>query len=345
MRSTFLRRAPAPLVEATRALVQHRPQIRVGARLRRRGRALLDGELDQYELGTALGDNGEVASFGLESNDGSAVLKLSYSARGDASLQRGAAALLALATPDSPAEGAPPIPRLIAGCFEPGRTWTVETRCAGVNARALVGTTRRAADMRDSIARAISPLHRRTQEQISLSNGQVDALLRGVEFARSLPPSRHDAARYRANAEHLEQELRAAVSEVRLTTARIHGDLWVGNVMWDIEQGDVAGIIDWEASHRGVPSVEMMHLVVTTRAADDERELGAATRDLLVHEDWRPDEVDLVHGVPGGNELTLRTSLLLAWARHVHANIRKSGRYARNPMWVAHNVHQVLEAV
>jgi aminoglycoside phosphotransferase (APT) family kinase protein len=305
----------------------------------------LDRELSDYELATVLGDNGEVASFALESDAGAAVLKLSYSARGEASLRRGAASLLGLASADADDSAAPQIPRLLAGCFEPGRSWTVETRCGGINARTVIGRTRRAADLREPIAHAINALHDRTQARVSLSTKQIDELIRGVRFAGALSPSGEGDARHEAAVARLEAELRSALVASPVTTARVHGDLWVGNIMWDPARGAVAGIIDWEASHRGPPSVEMMHLILTTRAADDALEIGATTRRLLTDPDWSDGEVDLVRSAPGGRELSLRVALLLAWTRHVHANIRKSSRYARSPVWVGRNVHEVLAAI
>ena len=135
------------------------------------------------------------------------------------------------------------------------------------------------------------------------------------------------------------------VTQQPLTTALVHGDLWLGNVLWDTDAPGVSGVIDWDASHRGIPAVEMMSLVCTTRALVHRIELGAVVRELLASENWTAAELQLISSSPGGEDLEPRTLLLLWWCQHVHSNLQKSVAFERNSVWVAHNIHRVLEVL
>jgi len=150
-----------------------------------------------------------------------------------------------------------------------------------------------------------------------------------------------DLQRYAA----CERELRAELTSQPLTTALVHGDLWLGNVLWDSAIGGVGGVIDWDASHRGIPALDIVSLVCTTRAIVEQVELGSVARELLRTETWRPVEADLISSSPGAGELSPRVLVLLWWCQHVAANLRKSQSYERNSVWLAHNVHRVLDAV
>jgi hypothetical protein len=143
----------------------------------------------------------------------------------------------------------------------------------------------------------------------------------------------------------LVRELRAALTAAPITTALVHGDLWLGNVLWDSMVGGVGGVIDWDASHRGIPVVEVVSLLCTTRAIVEQLELGAVVRDLLTTEKWQPVEQELLSSVPGASELSTRVVVLLWWCQHVAANLRKSQSYERNSVWLAHNLYRVLDAV
>jgi hypothetical protein len=302
---------------------------------------LVAEHLAEYTLGKVLGENREIIALELESPDRAAVLKVSYTAHGDASLRRAAAALLAVHAADPPNGTLHALPRLIAGSFDPGRTWTVETRCRGVNAEAR--PTSRNPELVKAVAATMAPVYERTHLCAEDTVEQVDALARRLDAIAGLPASPLRSSSRSRRLGDLRHQLIRDLARRPLTTALVHGDLWLGNTLFDPWDGRVTGIVDWEASHRGLPAVEMVHLVTTTRARASGIELGTATRGFLAHEDWREDELVVVRNVPGGTELPLRTLLLLAWVCHIHANVRKSPRYARNPVWVARNVHQVLE--
>jgi hypothetical protein len=115
--------------------------------------------------------------------------------------------------------------------------------------------------------------------------------------------------------------------------------------LWDSAVAGVGGIIDWDASHRGIPALEIVSLLCTTRAIVEQVELGAVVREILTTERWLPVETELLSSVPGADELSARVLVLLWWCQHVAANLRKSESYERNSVWLAHNVHRVLDVI
>ncbi len=76
-----------------------------------------------------------------------------------------------------------------------------------------------------------------------------------------------------------QDELRSELTGCTATAARVHGNLWLGNVLCSPEDGRVTGIVNWERSRTDLPVVDVMHLVCTTRALVEHRELGAVVRD------------------------------------------------------------------
>lgn len=47
----------------------------------------------------------------------------------------------------------------------------------------------------------------------------------------------------------------------------------------------------------------------------------------------------------GGEELDVRTALLLVWLRHLGANLAENDDYAANPVWMYRNVRAVLRGL
>ncbi|MDX6664871.1 MAG: hypothetical protein QOG68_1077, partial [Solirubrobacteraceae bacterium] len=93
----------------------------------------------------------------------------------------------------------------------------------------------------------------------------------------------------------------------------------------------VSAIVDWELSREPAPrELDLYHLLITTRAAVEQRELG-----------------DVVAAILGDRTLTrpVRTFTLLAWLHHLAANIEKSNRYGLSRRWIRGNLDPVLAAV
>ncbi len=148
-----------------------------------------------------------------------------------------------------------------------------------------------------------------------------------------------------ADARSLERaraELREQLAGRTLTMAFVHGNLWLGNVLWTPESVEVSGIIDWIRTTPGIPVVDVVHLACSTRALAERREIGSVVCELLDGDEWPAREAQLLRSVPGATEISSRAAVLLAWMQHVAITGHGS---LENNVWVTHNVHQVLERV
>jgi len=110
-----------------------------------------------------------------------------------------------------------------------------------------------------------------------------------------------------------------------------------GNVLL-APDGAVSAVIDWEAAtDLGLATVDLAHLLITTRALVQRQELGRAVAQLLTGPlaAQRPRE-----GAP-----SMRTAVLLAWLHHVTGNLAKAERYTRHGRWIRRNIDPVLAAM
>ena len=129
-----------------------------------------------------------------------------------------------------------------------------------------------------------------------------------------------------------------------VTIVRIHGDATPGNFLFTSDGEHVAGIIDWEASRRGLPEVDIAHYLISERCWKSHAQLGEVVVDVLRH-GWSPGERELLDAHSRNREIEHETIVLLVWLLHVSNNLRKAGRYARHLLWIRSNINRVLAAV
>jgi O-antigen/teichoic acid export membrane protein len=305
-----------------------------------------DPALADCTIDRCLGDNGNITTYAASFARGQAVLKLSRTSPGDASLTRAVTALEAISSLHAFDAASSPVPRVVAARFAAGRhAWCAESSIRGVDARSLLSSTERY-ELIAAVADALRPMYAASARVGWMSDPMMEPiafepLQLMVETATPRIRESGDPQRYAA----LKRELQQALTEAPLTTSLVHGDLWLGNVLWDSAVAGVGGIIDWDASHRGIPALEIVSLLCTTRAIVEQVELGAVVREILTTERWLPVETELLSSVPGADELSARVLVLLWWCQHVAANLRKSESYERNSVWLAHNVHRVLDVI
>jgi hypothetical protein len=270
---------------------------------------------------------------------GAAVLKVATDSAGAAALDRERSALQAVwaVAPPSVAAVLPEVRRGSVAAV----VWAVETRPPGTDARkALASRDARDRLLCDVVGR-MTDLYAATARPSDVA-GDVPALLEeALSALEALPTSRLRAPADGAKLGQLETELRAQLTRGPLTIARVHGNLWAGNVVCTPGTTNVTGIVNWEWSGWDLPVVDVMHLLATTRAAVEQRELGAVVRDVLLGGSLDGPDGMLLASVPGAGELSARSAVLLAWLRHVGRRIERGA----GPLWLSHNVHQVLESV
>ncbi|KAF1749004.1 hypothetical protein GCK72_025471 [Caenorhabditis remanei] len=65
--------------------------------------------------------------------------------------------------------------------------------------------------------------------------------------------------------------------EEKRTSVMTHGDLWAPQILWDKED-NIAGIIDWQITHRGSPMEDLHHVLSTCTSVENRQKL---TKPLL----------------------------------------------------------------
>jgi hypothetical protein len=160
----------------------------------------------------------------------------------------------------------------------------------------------------------------------------------------TLPTTRLRVRADETSLARLQEELRRELGGATVTAGLVHGNLWLGNVRATPE-GRVTSLVHWERSRLDLPVLDLLHLVCTTRAEVEHRELGAVVRDVIAGGGLRDDEQALVGMAPGAGELSPRTAVLLMWLRHVQGYARHFEGSRPSHVWMSHNVHEVLESV
>lgn len=129
----------------------------------------------------------------------------------------------------------------------------------------------------------------------------------------------------------------------------VHGDYVPGNILFKPDGSALSGIIDWDlAQPDDLPLLDIVQLIVSTRMAVQERELGEVVCELLKGENWNCDDLALLEAGSGdlqGEVLDLRTMLLYFWLRHIYANLTKSTRFRGHWLWMQRNIEAVLQCV
>jgi hypothetical protein len=147
----------------------------------------------------------------------------------------------------------------------------------------------------------------------------------------------------------LEQRLSEALLGKSFLVSWVHGDYWPANILVAQDGSTVTGIVDWELSQPlGLPSLDLVNLLISTRRIDEGKELGKILAEILGQGGWREDEQglwDKANLMLNGNIPDLRDILIIFWLQHLSANLNKTWRYSVNPIWAYGNFVQVLNCV
>jgi aminoglycoside phosphotransferase (APT) family kinase protein len=275
-----------------------------------------------------------------------AVLKLAASAQGKRALARETETLATLDADERLGAWRDLLPRpSVQGTLQ-GHLYRIDAALGGsavtnTPAGGVVRALGAAAD-------AIAVLHDRTATTVGggqqLAERWVDAPLR--ELLRHARPGPRSADRLH----RLRDELHAALGTGSFPAAWIHGDFWLGNLLFDRTLLPT-GIVDWEAAAPlELPLHDVLHLLLYTRRLTTGRELGQMLCEQLVEKSWSAAERALLERQPawqarGG--LTERHVLLLYWLRHaaVHARQHGSRVGCSYRLWERRNVLPVLASL
>jgi len=233
------------------------------------------------------------------------------------------------------------VPQPLAGGDAGSRRYLAVTLLPGTEARRLL-RRRGEALLTRTAAEAIAGLARGSAESTVVGDEQLSQWVE--EPAAVLAGNvRVGALRLLEAVRRLDDELRCALAGRRLATGWGHGDYWLGNVLVSADGKKTTGIVDWERAAPGDPAVlDLVHLLVTTRALVRRRELGSIVRELVTGCGWSAEEERLLASF-GDDDVATRHLVLLAWLRHVANNLSKRAGYAGHRIWLRNNVVAVLD--
>jgi hypothetical protein len=287
-----------------------------------------------------------IAKLGPPGGAPCAILKVTATAEGKALLERESAVLTALHADDRLADWRGLLPRPLAQGILGGYRYRLDSALEGLSVPAPRTVAR--PGMLTAAAETIAVMHRRTAEKVAggpdLTSRWVDAPLR--EFSRHTGRSRWLSYRL----ELLREELHGALATGTLTATWIHGDYWLGNLLFSGVRSPT-GIVDWEASAAlELPFHDVLHLLLYTRRLVTRRELGQVLYDQLRGQGWSAEERALLdrHWMwLADGPLSERQMLLLYWLRHVAGHARQQGPRVgyRYRLWERRNVLPVLAAL
>jgi Phosphotransferase enzyme family len=275
-----------------------------------------------------------------------AILKVTATTEGRHLLQRETAVLTALHSDDRLDGWRDLLPRPRAQGVLERHSYRLDSALGGLSVAAPAIAARPL--LLSAAAEAITVLHEKTATMVDggpdLAKRWVDAPLR--ELSRHARRSRWLTYRL----ELLRDELHGAVSAGTLAAGWIHGDYWLGNLLFSGVRSPT-GIVDWEASAPlELPFHDVLHLLFYTRRLVTRRELGQLLYDHLRGAGWSAEEHALLNRYwPRLSEdsLSPRHMLLLYWLRHVAGHARQQGSHVgyRYRMWERRNVLPVLAAL
>jgi hypothetical protein len=197
-------------------------------------------------------------------------------------------------------------------------------------------------------ATSIGVLHEQTATAVG---GGTDVVERWVDAPlRELLRHADGGRRLERRVDLLRDELHDALGSGTFPAAWIHGDCWLGNMLFTGTSAPT-GIVDWEAAAPlELPLHDVLHLLLYARRLATGRELGQLLCDQLGRHQWSADERVFLGGQrawTARGALSERHALLLYWLRHaaVHARQYRSPAGYRYRLWERRNVLPVLAAL
>ena len=276
------------------------------------------------------------------------ALKIAHTEFASASLLREVNALAALHADSRMRDLARFVPKLVASGSEGGHTFVAQSYVGGAGGGTAERSDRKSSELLITAGRAITGLHRATETLTVLTDDgvprQVDQRIEAaLRDGRLKLKPRHEAALNR-----MQSELRSTIVDRRVPVGWIHGDYWFGNVVID-PAGETSGIVDWGGMQiTSLPGIDLVHLILTTRAIEQNRELGSVVLAALEDDHLSDAEAavmamlttpDAVDDVPW------RALVLLTWVHHITSRARYWSGSAGRWLWTTRNVGEVLEAL
>jgi aminoglycoside phosphotransferase (APT) family kinase protein len=285
-----------------------------------------------------------VLTLGPDGKGAQAVVKVAQSPAAAARMRREADILRKLAADPKLAALRPLLPAVLAEGSSAGWTYVVQQALPGVPGDSLFRKARRT-DILGAAAEIAGLLHRQTSTMTAIGPAETDRWIwRPAETTSHALSDRMPQATGRLNA--VAGAAEASLLGCTLEVGWIHGDFWLGNVIFSHDGALVTGVVDWEQAQEGhLPLVDLLHLILYARRLSERRELGDVICNALQREDWSETERRLLargSAEPAGH--VVRAAIVICWLTHAAANFQQTSAYANNSRWLKRNVLRVLQA-
>jgi hypothetical protein len=237
------------------------------------------------------------------------------------------------------------LPRVLDGATIDGLPYLIERRVRGTTLeRAVTEPASRDRALRAASA-AIHQLHRATACETTVDEALLDRLVLGPvrEVAQIAEHARVRRASLTALA-RLSDELCSTLEGQSLELSWAHGDFAPGNILADAD-GQITGIIDWEFAHpQGLPALDVVFFLLTSRVYARRQELGRVVRELVTRPSLSPVEAEMVAATDGAS-IGVERLALLCWLHHASQMITRCTRYVDSGLWIHSNIRAVLDSL
>ncbi len=305
-----------------------------------------DGGVPAAAVNAALGDGwwqceqalptlSDSATIMVRARDGSrGVLKVAASGPGAASLRQEHDVLTALHAEDRLGGWRDLLPVPLHAGVAAGGAFLISSRLPGRDGRRLPAAA--GPGLTAAAAAAIAPLH-----QAAATATTVTPALLGSWLAE--PAAQLRQAAPGPAVDQLVARIQVLLAGRRVLLGWTHGDFFPGNLLLGGD-GRVSGIVDWGGARRGdLLAADLAFWLLTVPAPGRRRALGGQVAARLRRPEWwAPGERELLAPLVDGDDAAARAMLLLAWLRHVAANLAKSARYRSSPVWLHRTITPVL---
>ncbi len=306
--------------------------------------------VDSLKLQKVVDNHTDTIIFFLSASDGKSpvVVKISPSWKEAASLKKQDENLARLTRIDELGDWRRLLPKVIASGEVKGTAYFVEYAMPGISLANIIIGPNMDWNLVSLAAEKINVLHRSTSHSIYVNRQIIRAWV--DEPFENLISQFFDGnvpAQYQSAITNIRNKLYADLIDRELYVSWIHGDYSPANILVNPSGNNVTGIVDWDLARTNeLPQLDLMHLLISIRMERTQRELGHVVSSLLKNQDWEPAEINLLRSASQGMYESFVKShdlLLLAWLRHINANLSKTSRFDHQGRWVQENFGTVLQ--
>jgi aminoglycoside phosphotransferase len=302
--------------------------------------ALLGGApTNGWRVGEPMEGRGYAGVFAVHhGRDSPALLKATDTDRGRAELQREMDTRAALHA-DARLDGwSDLVPRTLAAGDVDDVHFVLESCLPGSDVRTLPAGAERDLMVNRALD-AIVELQSRTADVQPVGDDEIGRWVRGpaAHVRATLPRKMHPVLN------RVEDELVVALRHRQIARGWVHGDFNAANVL--VDRGRVSGIVDWDTADPDSPVVIDAAMLLLWQNDSRGPELGQQVLHGLATPGRLAEVVADVQRRRGGEELDVRTVLLLIWLQHVGSNLADNVHYAANPVWMHRNIRAVLHGL